>query len=294
MRTITRYRLHAVGLILLLAAGCQATHPTAIIKSPAARATAQGHDWMPQACIVLHASPKDGKAIGDLQSHLKRAAQIARVKFLRDRSLIPPDTDVILDVVRADEPCTSVSSAAVYSDASVGCDVECRDSQDRLLTTLRFSGSAHSSESAVAVGASLLLMIPTLDVSSSVERSAMRSSALGAAMRDLAAQVVNFAADPSRIEQALLDGTHDMDAADITNRGAELFGRQQYSEAEFYLSEAARRFPTYQPAFCYLGACQAQLRQREEARQTLQIAIRLSPDTQEAVQAQQWLRSLNQ
>lgn len=292
MKAITSVLLYAACLMLFLSSGCETTQPTRITKPSAANAKTLEHNWVPGVSIVLHSDQAEKSGRETLQGHIRRAARVARIKCLREGTPIPADIDVIVDVAGSDEPSVSISPGAVYSDAAARCKVDCFDSQGRFVATRSFFSSAHISESDVAAGASLILLISTASMWSSVEESILRSNTRNIVMRDLAAQIVNFAADSAQIQRLLLNSTSDMDAADITNLGVDRFDRQKYSEAEFYLTEAVCRFPGYQPAYCYLGACLVHQGKREEGLILLRKAIHMDPYTEEALQAAKWVDAL--
>lgn len=285
--------LFLVIIMFMMATGCQTSHPTSINKSSATISqTGDSDSWNPECCIVFVEEPDEKKASREFRTHIAAAAKSAKIKLYTKINSTHQE-DIIIQITNVGNPVTSVSNAMVYSDSHVSCTYNCLDKEGNVLEGGTLFGNGHASQTPVAITASLLIGLGTLDMSRPVEKNTMENSASRAAFKDLAANIVNLASNSARIRQMLLEATKKMDATEITNLAVALFIQEQYSKAEFYLNEAVRRFPEYQPAFCYLGACQTQLGRHDEAHKNLTTAIQLDPHTQEAQQAQEWVAMLD-
>ena len=281
--------LGAAALILAVLAGCQTVPadrnpPRAglvqVIKThpPSDPGGQDDNAWRPVACILFSRDQANSPTEQRFRQLLDEACERHGIPLIEDQGPVPAGTTAFLQILRVQheqaspEPGQDSGPYAWYS-----CQVECSDRR-------------RGPELPPGAAGNLVAVSRLLELDSDiVGRSPNDDTGV---LRSLANQLAAFAADEMVVRQTLLEGIRHMGAPDVTRRSSELFSLQQYDQASLYLNEVCRRFPEYQPAFCYLGACQAALGAYEQARGTLNAAIRLAPNTEEATRAQQWLEML--
>jgi len=287
MKNALMVKLGGTILFVTALAGCQTVPASnmparfdselATETDPPSHAVNSDNAWRPQGCIMFPRSEINTVAERQFRLALGKACQQHGIPLIEDGGPVPAGTTAFLQVLRIQQEMAAsgpVQESGPYR--WYACHVECSDRRND------WRPQPNTAKSLVTI--SRLLTFDSDIIPS-------RSNDSNDTLWMLANEIAAVAANGMYIRQIFLDVICQMDASDVTRRGSELFMLQRYEQASLYLGEICRRYPDYQPAFSYLGACA--LGAYDLARATLTQTIRLAPDTEEAHRAKQWLEMLS-